>query len=139
MSKGKGKRVNADEAEEAQPQRQKISFKELTQHGDSAIVIPNATIFAGKGPYGNFFGIGNDSVVLFVNERTVAYDDLEELYQRLADKVFNMKFEAVETGTGRIAWRLARVEILRTRDTTVKRGPEVVDHTANATLDADSA
>jgi hypothetical protein len=87
--------------------RTKISLKELTK----PTTLNNATLFSGVGPFGSYYMLGNDTAVVFVNERTYAYEQLKQVEAQLRDAIFDIEFAPGLTRMGRKFVQITKIQI----------------------------
>jgi hypothetical protein len=100
--------------------RTKIALKDLTK----PTTLSGATLYSGTGPFGAYYMIGNDTAVVFVNERTYAYEQLKQVEPQLRDVVFDIEFAPGLSRVGRKFVQITKIQITGKR--TKKVSPPVV-------------
>jgi hypothetical protein len=96
---------------EVNGKRAKITLKDLSK----PTTISGATLYSGVGPFGSYYMIGNDDVVVFVNERTYAYEQLKQVEAQIRDAVFDIEFAPGLTRNGRKFVEITKIQIIGKR------------------------
>ncbi len=78
--------------------------------------LHDMTLYRGTGPYGAYYMLGNDNVVVFLNEGTFAYRQLKTVEERLRNAVFDIEFTPVRTKSGRTLVQVSGVWIKGKRE-----------------------
>jgi hypothetical protein len=96
---------------DASGKRAKITLKDLSK----PTTISGATLYSGVGPYGSYYMIGNDTNVVFVNERTYAYSQLQQVEAQIRDAIFDIEFAPGLTRSGRKFVEITKIQIVGKR------------------------